>query len=175
MGNTEGSEPPAEAGNLTVDEYPGTDLAYDIAVESYALAERRRDAVNQRIEVFLSFATTVTVAAPVVVASVFADPDFRSPLLLAAAGIYLVLVMLALVARPLASLRQVSPKLLYEGWLHLDPAAFKRQMIYWAGVHSDQARRRTWLLAQVANAMVLFFVAEGTLFLIWLVRLEPSG
>ena len=157
------------------EEYPGTDLAYDIAVESYALAERRRDAVHQRSEVFLSFATTVTVAAPVVVASVFADPDFRSPLLLAAGGVYLALVVLALVVRPLGSLRQISPKLLYEGWLHLPPAAFKRQMIYWAGVHSDQARRRTWLLAQIANAMVLFFVVEGTLFLVWLVRLEPGG
>jgi hypothetical protein len=173
--STKDQGPTADAGNLTLDAYPGTDLAYDIAVESYALAERRREAVHQRIEVFLSFATTVTVAAPVVVASVFDDPDFRSPLLLAAGGIYLALVVLALVSRPLGSLRQISPKLLYEGWLHLRPAAFKRQMIFWAGVHSDQDRRRTWLLAQVANAMVLLFVAEGTLFLVWLVRLEPVG
>ena len=156
-------------------EYPGADLAYDIAVESYALAERRRDAAHQRIEVFLSFVTTVTVAAPVVVASVFTDPDFRSPLLLAAGGLYLGIVVLSLVARPLGSLRQISPKLLYEGWLHLDEADFKRQMIYWAGEHADEARQRTWLLAQLANTMVILFVAEGTLFLVWLIGLESGS
>ena len=156
-------------------EYPGTGLAYEIAVESYSLAERRRDAVYQRIEVFLSFATTVTVAAPVVAASVLSSPDFRSPLLFAAGGLYITLVLLSLVARPLGSLRQLSPKLLYEGWLHLDETDFKRQMIYWAGEHSDDARRRTWLLAQLANAMVLLFLAEGTLFLVWLVRLEQGA
>lgn len=161
--------------SLDAARYPGTDLAYDIAVESYALAERRRDAVHQRIDVLLSFVTTVTVAAPVIAVSVFESPRFNSPLLIAAGAVYLGLVLLALVARPLGSLRQISPKLLYEGWLQFEEPDFKRQIIYWAGQHADEARRRTWLLAQLANAMVGLFVAEGTLFLVWLARLEPGG
>ncbi|MCY3602374.1 MAG: hypothetical protein OXH12_04765 [Chloroflexi bacterium] len=155
-------------------EYPGADLAYDIAVESFALAERRRDAVHQRIDVLLSFVTTVTVAAPVIVASVFQRPDFNSPLLLAAGGVYTLLVLGALGARLVGSLRQVSPKLLYERWLHLEEPEFKRRMIYWAGEYADEARKLTNLKALAATVMAVLFVVEGALFLAWIVRLAQG-
>ncbi len=155
-------------------EYPGTDLAYDIAVESYSLAERRRDAVHQRIDVLLSFVTTVTVAAPVIVASVFEEPNFNSPLLIAAGVVYLLLVVGALGARLVGSLRQISPKLLYERWLHLEEPEFKRRMIYWAGEHADAARKLTNLKALVATILAVLFVVEGALFLAWIVRLAQT-
>lgn len=155
-------------------EYPGTDLAYDIAVESYSLAERRRDAVHQRIDVLLSFVTTVTVAAPVIVASVFEEPNFNSPLLIAAGVVYLLLVVGALGARLVGSLRQISPKLLYERWLHLEEPEFKRRMIYWAGEHADAARKVTNLKALVATILAVLFVVEGALFLAWIVRLAQT-
>ncbi len=155
-------------------EYPGTDLAYDIAVESYSLAERRRDAVHQRIDVLLSFVTTVTVGAPVIVASVFEEPNFNSPLLIAAGVVYLLLVVGALGARLVGSLRQISPKLLYERWLHLEEPEFKRRMIYWAGEHADAARKLTNVKALVATILAVLFVAEGALFLAWIVGLAQT-
>ena len=151
-------------------EYPGVDLAYDIAVQSYDLAERRWDGVNQRIDVFLSFVTTVTVAAPIVATAVLNNPDFRSPLLIAAGSVYLGLVVIALVVRSLGSLREISPKLLYEGWLHLDEDEFKQRLIFWAGQHADEARRKTYRKALAATFLAGLFVVEGALFLAWLVQ-----
>ena len=151
-------------------EYPGVDLAYDIAVQSYDLAERRWDGVNQRIDVFLSFVTTVTVAAPIVATAVLSNPDFRSPLLIAAGSVYLGLVVIALVVRSLGSLREISPKLLYDGWLHLDEDEFKRRLIFWAGQHADEARRKTYRKALAATFLAGLFVVEGALFLAWLVQ-----
>ena len=150
-------------------------LAYDIAVESYALAERRRDAVHQRIDTLLSFVTTVTVAALVVVVSVFENPDLRSPLLWAAGAVYASLVLAGLTAKSWGSLRQVSPKLLHEQWLYLDEAEFRRRMIYWAGEHADEARNVTIRKATVATGMAVLFVAEGALFLAWLVGLAQGS
>lgn len=155
-------------------DYPGVALAYDIAVESYALAERRRDAVHQRIDTLLSFVTTVTVAALVVVAAVFENPDFGSPLLWAAGGAYALLVLAGLAARSWGSLQQISPKLLYEQWLHLDETEFRSRMIYWAGEHATEARKVTIRKAAVATGMSALFVAEGALFLIWLIRLAQG-
>ena len=156
-------------------DYPGVALAYDIAVESYALAERRRDAVHQRIDTLLSFVTTVTVAALVVVAAVFENPDFGSPLLWAAGGAYAMLVLIALTAKSVGALRQLSPKLLYEQWLHLNEHEFRLQMIYWAGEYTNEARRMTHYKARAATAMTVLFLAEGALFLAWLVRLAQGG
>ena len=150
-------------------------LAYDIAVESYALAERRRDAVHQRIDTLLSFVTTVTVAALVVVVSVFENPDLRSPLLWAAGAVYLLLVLCALIAKSVGALRQISPKLLYEQWLHLDEHEFRRRMIYAAGEYADEARKVTIRKSTVATGMAALFVAEGALFLAWLVGLAQGG
>lgn len=150
-------------------------LAYDIAVESYALAERRRDAVHQRIDTLLSFVTTVTVAALVVVVSVFENPDLRSPLLWAAGAVYLLLVLCALIAKSVGALRQISPKLLYEQWLHLDEHEFRRRVIYAAGEYADEARRTTLWKTRAETAMAVLFVTEGTLFLAWLVRLTQGG
>ena len=159
-----------EAGTNSSQQYPGTDLAYEIAVESYSRAERRWDAVHQRIDALLSFVTTVTVAAPVVAAALLESPDFKSPLLIAAGAVYLALVIGALSVRSMGSLRQLSPQLLYEGWLHLDEAEFKRRLIFWAGVHADQARRKTYGKAFAATLLAALFLVEGGLFLAWLVR-----
>ncbi len=152
-------------------DYPGVPLAYEIAIASYTLAERRRDAVHQRIDTLLSFATTVTVAALVIAVSVLEQPDFNSPLLWAAGVVYAVLVLSALTARLAGSLRQISPKLLYEQWLHLEEHEFKRQMIYWAGEYADEARKVTNWKAAAATGMAALFVAESALFLAWLIRL----
>ena len=151
-------------------EYPGTDLAYDIAVASYSLSERRWDAIHQRIDVLLSFVTTLTVAAPVVAAAVLESPDFASPLLFAAGAVYLALVLVALVARSTGSLRQLSPKRLYEGWLQLEETDFKRRMIYWSGEHADEARKQAYCKTLAATLLVGLFAIEGVLFLVWLVQ-----
>ena len=84
-----------------------------IATTAYATAQQRRDSVHQRIDVLLSFVTTVTVAGPVVAAAVLENPTFDSPLLIGAGAMFAIVVATGLVARVLGSLQQVSPKELY--------------------------------------------------------------
>lgn len=47
-------------------------------------------------------------------------------------------------------------------------------MIYWAGEHATEARKVTIRKATVATGMSALFVAEGALFLIWLIRLAQG-
>lgn len=149
-------------------QYPGTDLAYAIAIESYTRAESRWDAVHQRVDTLLALVTTVTVAAPIVATALLKSPEFTSPLLIAAGGVYLAILLGAVTVRSAGSLRQLSPQLLYEGWLHLDEGEFKRRLIYWAGIHADDARKKTYLKAFAATLLAVLFLMEIGLFLAWL-------
>ena len=148
--------------------YPSVGLAYEIALNSYEQAEQRWDAVHHRIDLLLSFVTTLTVAAPVAAEAVLGDPDFSSPLLFAAGSAYIAVVAIALLMRGSGSILQVSPKELYERWLHLDEVEFKIRIIYWAGAHFDHARRLTYRKVQAANAMALLFILEALLFVAWI-------
>ncbi len=116
----------------------------------------------------LSFVTTVTVAAPVVAAAILDDPGFNSPLLIGAGAIFAVVVTIGLVARLLGSLQQISPKELYERWLHYEEAEFRERVIFWSGEHNDGARKLTYRKELAAGAMIVLFLAEGMLFLAWI-------
>jgi hypothetical protein len=57
---------------MTSDEqqYPGVELAYPIALDSYRVAQNRWEAVDVRIQSLLAVAATVTLATPAVFAAV---------------------------------------------------------------------------------------------------------
>ena len=59
-------------------EWPGVDLAYDLAKMSYGWALQRVDALDARIQSMQAFAASITVAFPVIVASLTEDVDFGS-------------------------------------------------------------------------------------------------
>ncbi len=142
--------------------------AYDIASRSYSYSQQAWDGANHRLDALLSFLTTVTIAVPVAVEAVLADPD--SPFLVAAGAVYLASVLLALVARSRGSLIQISPKELHDNWLYLDEFDFKTDLIYWAGEHGDAARKVLYRKAQAANLITAAFAGEALLFLIWIAR-----
>ena len=56
---------PEETPPINPADYPSVPLAYDIAVTAYEMAHRQWDSVHQRIDVSLSFVTTVSIATPV--------------------------------------------------------------------------------------------------------------
>lgn len=143
------------------------DLAYGIAISAYASAQQRRDSVHQRIDVLLSFVTTVTVAGPVVAAAVLIAPAFGSPLLIGSGAVFAAIVVVGLVARLLGSLQQVSPKELHDGWLHFEEGEFKQRIIFWSGEHNDRARQLTYRKEVAAAAMTILFLIEAVLFLVW--------
>lgn len=145
------------------------DLVYEIAVDAYASAREQWESVHRRIDTFLSFVTTVTIAAPVAAGAVFEDPDFSSPLLISAGAAYLVVVLLALVARSFGAIQQMSPKELQEQWLHLEEGEFKAGIIDWSGRHNARSRVIIARKHFAANTMALFFVVEALLLIAWIV------
>ena len=151
------------------DRYPGTDLAYDIAAAAYEMAQRQWDSAHQRIDVSLSFVTTVTIATPVAGEAVLANPDFSSPVLIAAGALYLLVVAIALVARSFGSITQISPRELHDRWLHLEADEFRRRAVYWSGVHNGAARALIGRKHLGANLMAALYVVEALLLIGWIV------
>ncbi len=159
---------PEETPPINPADYPSVPLAYDIAVTAYEMAHRQWDSVHQRIDVSLSFVTTVSIATPVAAEAVLAKPEFDSPLLLAAGALYVLIVVIALVARSFGSIAQISPRELHEQWLHLGVHEFRQRAIYWSGKHNDAARTLTGRKHLAANVMALFFVGEALLLIAWI-------
>ena len=145
------------------------ELAYAIAVDTYASAREQWESVHRRLETLLSFVTTVTIAAPVAAEAVLDDPDFGSPLIITAGAIYLLVVLIALVARSFGAIRQISPRELSQQWLRLEEDEFRRGIIGWAGEHSDEAQTLIDRKNLAANVMALLFVTEAVMVTLWVV------
>lgn len=147
-------------------EYPGADLAYDIAVEAYRLSERRWDAVHRRIDALLTFVTTITVAAFVAIEALVDTVGLDSPLLIAAGSCYLVNVALLLGARSLGSIAQLTPAALNGEWLSLEERDFRLRVFYWSARDNAQALRLISLKHRIALVATMLVFAEAALLLL---------
>ena len=135
---------------------------------SYQEIAARYDAANQRIDGLLTLTSTVTLAAPIVVAAAGGDPDFRSPALIAAVVLFSAALLVGAIARGFAGKsRLIGPSSLYADWLGLSPSEFKLNGIYWAGEHFRQTADAIWRKSWAAHAMTVLFLAEGIALLVW--------
>lgn len=151
------------------EELPGLDLAYERAMASYQEIVARYDAANQRIDGLLTLTSTVTLAAPIVMAAAGGEPDFRSPLFVAAVVFFSVGLILGVGARGFfGGTRIIGPSSLYEDWLELSPPEFKLNGIYWAGEHFRQTATAVWRKSWAAHALTVLFILEGAALLLWI-------
>ena len=135
---------------------------------SYQEIVARYDAANQRIDGLLTLTSTVTLAAPIVMAAA-GEPDFRSPLFVAAVGFFTVGLILGVGARGFfGGTRIIGPSSLYEDWLELSPTEFKLNGIYWAGEHFRQTATAVWRKSWAAHALTVLFILEGAALLLWI-------
>ena|GEM_PF-2114293 len=152
-----------------VEEFPGLDLAYERAMASYQEIAARYDAANRRIDGLLTLASTVTLAAPLIVAATGTGTALRSPILVVVAGSFAVVLLLGVAGRSLAgTLRFVDPFDLYESWLGLGETDFKLEGVYWAGEHVDHGMRVVWRKSVAAHAMTVLFAVEVVALLVWI-------
>ena len=151
-----------------VEEFPGLDLAYERAMSSYQDIAQRHDAANHRIDGLLTLTSTLTLAAPLIVAATGTETDFRSPSLVAAALLFVVVLLIGVVARGfVGGVTLMAPTDLYQEWLDLSPIDFKLSGVYWAGQHFDQTASVIWRKAWAAHIMTALFVAESLMLLAW--------
>ena len=150
-------------------EFPGLDLAYQLAMASYDQITHRYDEVNRRIDGLLTLTSTVTLAAPLIVSATDADASLRSPVLVVVAILFAAVLMLGVAGRGLVgSLRLVSPFDLSNERLRFDETTFKLDAIYWAGEHFEHGMRVVWRKSLMAHAMTALFLAEVVALLVWI-------
>lgn len=145
------------------------ELAYGIALSSYVSAREQWESVHRRLDTLLSFVTTVTIAAPVAAEAVLDEPDFSSLLIVSAGAVYLLIVLIALIARSFGAIQQISPRELHANWLQYTEEEFREGIIDWSGDHNDHAQVLIDRKNLAANVMALLFAAESLLVIAWVV------
>ena len=151
------------------EQFPGLDLAYERAMASYQGIAARDAATGQRIDGLLTLTSTVTLAAPLVVAATGAVTPLQSPLLVAVAGLFATVLVLGVAGRGfVGSPKSVDPADLYEAWIDLDEIEFKLEAVYWAGEHFAHGMRVVWRKSLIAHAMTALFIIEIVALLVWI-------
>lgn len=156
----------AEASEVT---WPGVHLAYDFVSLSYPWILQRLDAVDSRIQTLQAFAASVTLAAPLLAASVVEDVDFRSPCFGLALAAFVAVVVLGAVARVWGNVKLISPQVLYDDWLHYSEWEFKKNAIYFAGQHFETNRSLVNNKSWAGLAMTALLLLEVGLLVAWMV------
>ena len=151
------------------EEFPGLGLAYDRAMASYQEIAARDAATGQRIDGLLTLTSTVTLAAPLVVAATGTVPPLQSSLLVAVAALFATVLVLGVAGRGfVGSPKSVNPADLYEAWIDLDEIEFKLEAVYWAGEHFEHGMRVVWRKSLIAHAMTALFIIEIVALLVWI-------
>ena len=127
-----------------------TDLAYQIACDSYEWAARRLDALDSRIQTILALGVSVTLAALLAFSTMKLDVNGRRFSL--AAILFIVALGMGTFARLRGKNTIITPKVLYKEWLDFSEHEFKKNLIRFAGEHLDKNTRvidskQRWLVA----------------------------
>ena len=147
--------------------WPGVHLAYDFVGSSYDWILQRLDAADSRIQTLQTFAASITLAAPILAASVIKDVDFRSPWFILALSAFITVVVVGAVARVSGSVKLINPQVFYGQWLHYSEWEFKKNAVYWAGQHFDANSSLVNNKAWVAFGMTALLLVEVGLLLAW--------
>ncbi|MEX2237279.1 MAG: hypothetical protein WEB00_07075 [Dehalococcoidia bacterium] len=157
----------AEGGQPGDEQFPGVDRAYDFVLPSYQWALQRFEAIDSRLQTLQTFSATLTIASPVIVATVVDEPDFRSAWFGLAIASFVLLVATSALARAWGAITVANPAELDRAWLDYSENEFKRNAIYWAGQHFEANARVTYWKGWALNLMTALFLAEMLLLLVW--------
>ena len=119
--------------DFTPADYPSLDLAYPFVQPAYDLAVRRMDAAVHRIDSALRFASTLTLAIPVVAKAALPGLEWITPWSFLAGLAFLALFVLGAVSLTSGGLKLIDPGELFESWLDNPPAQFRKDLLYFAG------------------------------------------
>lgn len=147
-----------KASAILESDYPSIKLAYPIAVESYKIAVSRFDALDTKIQNMMSFALTAFLIIPTV--GNFNRVSFNSWLFATSMFLLIVSLTISIIARKNGRVKLLDPKAIYEGWLHLPPIQFQKDLIYFAGSDFDQTislNERKWKMNLIS--LTFFSVA----------------
>lgn len=148
-------------------QWPSVGLAYDFVKPSYDWLQNRLDAVNSRIEFLLTFASSITVAAPVFVKALFSDIGFESLWFYAAIVAFVFCAVVGIISRAHSDLKLVSPQKLWDKWLSRSEWEFKKDAIFFAGQHFKHNTSLVNKKANSATVMSMLLVAQIVFIVLW--------
>jgi hypothetical protein len=113
--------------------YPAVDTAYDFVLPSYQLLTTRFEAADTRLTTLLTFASTVTLAAPIFGKTVQPDIGFAAPAFVCGIVCFVVAAVIGVIGRVSGNLVLPDPMVIYEKSLHRSEWEFKKNQICYAG------------------------------------------
>ncbi len=157
------------SGKSLESQYPSVDLAHELVKPSYDWMVTRLEAINSKIQGLLTLADTVTAALPIITKALFSDIAFSSPWFYVAMAAFAFLVVTGIVGLRIGSIMLLSPKILYDKYLHYSHWEFKQKVIYWAGEHFDKNKKLIDKKAYFRDAMTIFLLVEILCICLWIV------
>jgi hypothetical protein len=158
-----------KTGQIKDSEYPSVELAYEFVKPSYDWMLSRIEAINSRIQMLLTFATTVTVAVPIFAKAVFDGIHFNSGGFYGAISCYVLLGISGIFGMRLGMVRLVHPMNLYRKWLHKSLWEFKKDTIYFAGEDFEDNKKLIDGKSHFRDIMTLFLLFEIVATIVWMV------
>lgn len=163
---------PDEAGEPKLEEvYPSIGLAYEIALNSYEIAEKRNSAIDSRLQMLIVLLAALSF--PILPIASQKNVSFKSAWFITAVVVFSIALGIALWARMAGALRFINPQLLFKEWLHLSEWEFKKDVVYYAG---DDFEKNCALIdkkADLSTAVVALFVLEVLLLAAWVIGARP--
>lgn len=147
---------------------PGVRYSYDFVLPSYDWAIRRLDAVNDRIQSLLMFASGLTIGVPTLAKAAVPDISFGSFWFILGVVVFVGLFLFGVWARNAGSLALVDPIVLADEFFWDDEFTFKKDMVYFAGNHFDKNVEQIGDKAGWLNVVSVLFLAEMLCLVLWL-------
>jgi hypothetical protein len=152
--------------------YPSVGIVYDLAKDSYAIAMKRLDVMNESFDKLRSWITTITLAfmawiLPRVPASSINIFFFVG------LGIFASIIVLTIYGKSKGGVLIPHPKKFYDDRLHQDEWTFKKDFIFFASQDLDINLADVAMKGRLTVIIFILFLAEAALFGYWLVSIFP--
>jgi len=147
-------------------DFPSVELAYDVAIGSYATLAGRYQAVEGRLQSILGWMIGFTMGTVGFVRGLESKPDFTA-LFWVAMGVFAVAMLTAAKATVAGSLELLSPRCVYPAWADADEWTFKMNMVMRAS--DDFVTNLTAIdrKAKAAEIVTSLFALEAILLIVW--------
>ena len=145
--------------------YPGVDLAYNLAVSAYDVVSKRLDAVDNRLQTILTLG--IAVSLPILPLASAKNIPFRSLWFYVAALAFVAAIVTAVIGRVRGRVIALHPATLYEKWLHYSEWEFKKNFIHFAGEHFEANRQLVDRRNTLTVWASILFLAEALAVAVW--------
>jgi len=151
-------------------QWPGVDAGYAFVVPSYQMAAARYEAADNRLNTLLTLASSLTLAAPVFGRAVDAAISLSSGWFILGIVLFFVSMAVGIAGRLRGGIVLPNPGIHYQKSLHHSEWAFKKNAIYFAGLHFDENIRSIAAKGRTATVLTILMSSELLSFVVWIAR-----